>query len=85
MDETQTNWADTVQGWGTTLLDRWSAKQFAQPVPVANTSIGPNGRAYVDGQPNMQTMKVGGMTVSPLMLAAGAAAIVALVVVTRKG
>lgn len=83
MEETQqTNWSNTVQDWGGMLLDRWSTKQFAQPVPVPNTGQGPTGRPYVEGQA-MMPAKVGGMVISPMLIGLAVAAVVAVVVLRR--
>ena len=84
MDETQnpTNWSNTVQDWGGMLLDRWSTKQFAQPVPVPNTGQGPTGRPYIEGQA-MQPTKVGGMVISPMMIGLAVAAVAAVVLLRR--
>ena len=83
LDSGGASWEQAAQGWGTMLLDRYTAATYVPPSQQAmtNTQRGATGKPYVEGQPT--AINVGGMKVSPMLLI-GAAVAVGLFFALRK-
>jgi len=78
------DWQTTIQDWGGTLIDRWSAAEWVQPYEVQRLHLQALGTAgmYQEGQPNMTRTGAQnqGLTITPnMLLLAGAVAIVLLI------
>lgn len=77
------DWQTTIQDWGGTLIDRWSAAEWVQPYEVQRLHLQALGTAgmYQEGQPNMRHTGGAnrGLTITPdFLLLGGAVAIVFL-------
>lgn len=80
-------WEQAAQGWGSMLLDRYTAATFVPPsqTPLANTQRGSTGQTYTEGQPTAPGagMNIGGLKITPVLLLGAAA--VAVFLLLRKG
>lgn len=78
------SWSETLQGWGTTLVDRWSQATYQTPAQLEAMRIKALGEGgyYEEGQPNFQVQRgapgLGISTGTMLLIGAAVLAVVML-------
>lgn len=66
------SWADTVQGWGTTFVNAWTASQLPPAQAPVNQQLGQQGTVYTEGKSaTIAGGSIAGMKPGTLLLIGG--------------